>query len=275
MDTMETNTGRNALPQGRQVKIKNPFSMFAKHKNTYRDPSGCREASLLNDNSSFAAVEAYHMARTNLLFTRVDDGCQSMVFTSTYLSEGKSINCANLAIAMTQNGKKVLLMDADLRCPVVHEIFGLPNQNGLSEVLAGIIEREKCKPLATATPNLYVLPSGSIPPNPSELLSSKRMSELIAHFSEEFDYIMIDTPPLSVVTDAAVLSKLVQGYVLVVRAGRVPTEELQNVVARLERLGANILGFLLNDMDSKTGNKYGKYGSYGKYNKNYEAKNKG
>lgn len=232
---------------------------------------------LLNRNSPFAAMEAYRAARTNLLFTRVGEGCQSIVITSTDLSEGKSISCANLALSMANNKKKVLIIDADLRCPVMHRIFNISNEIGLSEYLAGFQKADKPGDHALIVKsrydNLSILPAGHIPPNPAELLASRRMSNLLETLSKTFDYILIDTPPIAIMTDAAVLSAAVQGYILVVRAGKTPLGALQNVVLHLQQLGANLLGFLLNDLNVKTGSykysRYSKYSTRGRYDKNY------
>lgn len=272
MSTKRAEAERVASPQKKKFSGKKSGLFFGKRtKYGPEDDVTKRNKALLGEESSFAVAEAYRSARTNLLFTRVGEGCQSIVVTSTQPSEGKSINCANLAATMAQNGKKVLIIDADLRCPVIHQIFNISNQNGLSEILAGINEGEKLAFSSTEFQNLYVLPSGRIPPNPAELLSSKKMKELLDSLSKHFDYIMIDAPPLSVVTDAAVLSGFVQGFILVVRAGRVPVDDLRSVVGRLEQLGANILGFLLNDVDTSAGGaKYGRYkGRYGRYNNHY------
>ncbi|MEG2570634.1 MAG: CpsD/CapB family tyrosine-protein kinase [Clostridia bacterium] len=228
--------------------------------------------SLLGAQSTFAANEAYKAARTNLLFTRTGDGCQVIAFTSTFQGEGKTVNCCNLALSVAQNGQKVLIIDADMRRPMIANMFGIPNKTGLSQYLAGIVEADaksgdKQLPIVqTEYPNLSVLTSGSVPPNSAELLSSERMKMLLDIVTEKFDYIFIDTPPISVVTDAAVLAQRVQGYVLVVRAGITHMENLRSVVAKMEQLNANVLGFILNDLDAKSGSyKYTGYRSYHKY----------
>lgn len=267
MDVTQIETQQAVSPlKGEPSGKKRRLFLGKRAKRALEDDIDLRGESLLSEESSFAVVEAYRSARTNLLFTKVGEGCQKIVFTSTQPSEGKSINCANLAATVAQNGKRVLLIDADLRCPVIHQIFNLPNQSGLSETLAGMNEGEKTPFSSTAFPNLYVMTAGRIPPNPAELLSSKRMPELLESLSERFDYIMIDTPPLSVVTDAAVLSGIVHGFILVVRAGHVPAEGVRTTVAKLERVGANILGFLLNDVGTSAGGyQYGRYKGYGRY----------
>lgn len=223
---------------------------------------------VLTDNSSFAVVEAYKAARTNLLFTRTGDGCQRIVFTSTFPHEGKSINCINTAITLAANGQRVLMIDADLRRPVLHSVFNISPDVGLSEILAGLTEQDTSKAMLHTTQHerLFLLPSGKTPPNAAELLSSKRMSSLLKMLGDTFDYVLIDTPPLGMVTDAAVLIPMVQGHVVVVRAGVTPMDKLRDTVLRLEQLQANVMGFILNDLDAKTGSYNYKYHHrYGEY----------
>lgn len=233
---------------------------------------------MLGKKSSFAAVEAYKSTRTNLLFIGDGEGCKKIVFTSTFVGEGKTTNCINLAITLAQNGQKVLLIDADMRRPTAKGVFEINTKEGLSEILAGLATWENEPEDApyifrTKRRNLFVLHSGQIPPNPAELLASKQMKNLLKKCEREFDYILIDTPPILVVTDAAVLANMVDGYVLVVRAGHTHKESLSESVLRLEQLGANIIGFIINDVDPKLSSykyssiryKYGnsKYHRYG------------
>ncbi len=233
---------------------------------------------MLGKKSSFAAVEAYKATRTNLLFIGDGEGCKKIVFTSTFEGEGKTTNCINLAITLAQNGQKVLLIDADMRRPTAKGVFEINNKVGLSEILAGLATWEnqtEDEPyiFRTRRRNLFVLHSGHIPPNPAELLASKQMKKLLEKCEKEFDYILIDTPPILVVTDLAVLANMVDGYVLVVRAGITHKESLDESVLRLEQLGANIIGFIMNDVNPKDSsykyssnhNKYGnsKYHRYG------------
>ncbi|MEG2000545.1 MAG: CpsD/CapB family tyrosine-protein kinase [Evtepia sp.] len=222
---------------------------------------------LLGEQSSFAANEAYKAARTNLMFTRNGEGCQTIAFTSTFPREGKTVTCCNLAISMSQNSQRVLIIDADMRKPMIANMFNIPNNLGLSEYLAGIrdpnLENNSLPFVPTQHPNLSVIPSGHIPPNPAELLASTRMKLLLEQAANYFDYIFIDTPPVSVVTDAAVLVKNVKGYVFVARAGVTLLEDLHDAVLKMDQVDANILGFMLNDLDSKSGSyKYTKSGSY-------------
>lgn len=232
---------------------------------------------ILGKYSSFAAVEAYKAARTNLLFTRKGTGCQKIAVTSSFEAEGKSVNCINMAITLAQNGLRVLIIDCDMRRPVVNKTFGFPESDGLSELLASLVGletlfTEKSPIHPTWQDNLSVLSAGHTPPNPAELLASPLFERLLAELEPHFDYILIDTPPINVVTDALVLTQLVDGFVLVIRAGNTPMEGLRGSVSRLEQVGASIIGFLLNDVEAKSSyqkynyksKRYG-YGKYGKY----------
>ena len=223
---------------------------------------------LINDRSPFAVVEAYKAARTNLMFMRSGEGCQKIAVTSTFEGEGKSINCINLSIALAQNGLRVLLIDADLRRPVVQRVFSAGTGDGLSELLAGIVDRRNLNNfiIQTERENLSILPAGHTPPNPAELLASKQMEGLLNVLAEHYDYIMVDTPPVSVVTDAVVISHLVNGFIFVVRAGHTPIDGLKESVFQLEQVGAQVIGFIFNDANAKSSyQKYGKYGKYGYY----------
>jgi capsular exopolysaccharide synthesis family protein len=223
---------------------------------------------LIGDGSPFAVAEAYKAARTNLMFMRTGDGCQKIAITSSLAGEGKSINCMNVGIALAQSGQRVLLVDADMRRSVVRRTFSAGTGDGLSELLAGVVDRGKLNDfiIGTDRENLSILPAGHMPPNPAELLASKQMGSLLGVLSERYDYILIDTPPVSVVTDAVVLSRIADGFLLVVRAGNTPIDSLKDSVSQLERVGAHIIGFLFNDVnEKKSGRKYGKYSYYGNY----------
>ncbi len=218
---------------------------------------------LLSDDSSFSITEAYKATRTNFLFLKFNEKCQKIAFTSCFPSEGKTINCVNIAISLAQANKRVLVIDCDMRRPRVRHLFDLPAHPGISECLAGIEE----KPLIreTAYENLFVITAGKRPPNPAELLSSERMNEVLNELSEQFDYILLDTPPVNVVTDAVVLNKIIHGYVMIVRAGMTQREEIKTAISKFEQLEAHVIGFVLNDAFAQSGSRYGKYGKYGRY----------
>ncbi len=221
---------------------------------------------LMTEETPFAAKEAYKSARTHIMYLSPGEGCKKIAFTSALEHEGKSLTCINLAISMAQTGKRVLIIDADLRRPMLKNVFGLRERQGLSEQLAGLSVPENegqifaCK---TKYENLAVLPSGNIPPNPAELLSSARLHGIIEVLEPHFDYIFIDTPPIGAVTDTALLIPEVQGHIFVVRAGDTSIEDVRRAVFTMNQLGANVLGFILNDYDPKKSRSYGAYGSYG------------
>ena len=220
---------------------------------------------ILSVKSPFAVSEAYKAARTNLMFMLAGEGCKRVVFTSANASEGKTTTCINLAITFAQTGSRTLIIDADMRKPRVHKNFRIQSSPGLSDKIGGFSDVD-CL-YDTDYDNLTVMPAGTIPPNPAELLSSKSMSELLEKLSESFDYIFIDTPPVNVVTDAAALSRNINGVVLIARHGITTKESIKVSVTALEQAGAEILGFMLNDVNLDTNHyaryKYKNYYQYG------------
>ena len=213
---------------------------------------------ILNKNTNFTIQEAYKRLRTNIRFCIRDQKCKKFCLTSGYAGEGKSITLLNLAISIAQTGKKVLLIDADLRRPAVARLLVEKASPGLSEVLAGEIDPlDAIRP--EAYPNLDILFSGEIPPNPSEILSSERMQELIESSAERYDYILVDTPPVNVVTDACVVANLLDGVLLLVRQDRSKKDAVRQAVSNLQLTGANILGYILNGVTSEDNKYYGTY----------------
>lgn len=171
-------------------------------------------------------AEAYRAVRTNLQFSGAGSAIQCIIFTSAAPREGKSTTAANMAIMMAHDGKKVLLIDADMRKAVQHIIFNLPNK-GLSNCISMNTPFEEVVQKGIAAPNLDILPGGPMPPNPAELLNSANMAALLRQVRNVYDYIFIDMPPIMVVTDAAVLASKADRVVLVVRSGVVPPARLQ------------------------------------------------
>lgn len=231
---------------------------------------------VLKDTSPFAVREAFNHIRTNLMYTRKDDQNGSPVYaiTSAGESTGKSTVIANLAIAYTKINKKVLVIDADMRCPVQDLIFELDNEHvGLSEILSSIINDPADAISNTSFEKLDVITSGAIPPNPSELLLSARFSEIIEKFRHIYDVVFIDFPPIDIVTDAIATFNSLTGYIFVVRANQSDSKNVRTTVETMERLGAKILGIVLNDVNIKSTKKsYGsKYHLESHYNKS--AKN--
>jgi capsular exopolysaccharide synthesis family protein len=190
--------------------------------------------------------EAYRSIRTNLQFAGAGKELKVVGLTSVLPEEGKSTTVANLAIVMGQDEKKVLLIDCDLRKPVLHRRFELPNK-GLTNCFAEKIPLHQVIQ-KDIFPNLDVVTSGPIPPNPAELLSSSRMMELLEEVEDDYDYIFLDMPPVLVVTDAAIMGSKVDGVVLVLASGEVSPEEARQAKSLLEKGKANILGAVLNKM---------------------------
>lgn len=200
-------------------------------------------------NSSIS--EQYRMIRTNIEFASVDKKVQSIVVTSAVPSDGKSTTASNLAIVLAQTGKRVLLVDADLRKPSIHYAFNLSNTQGLTNVLVNRITLKNAISHIDI-PNLSVLTSGPVPPSPSELLSSKKMKLIIEELNQTFDYIIFDTPPVLAVTDPQVLSEQCDAILMVVKSGETPKEAALKAKALLQKSKTPILGMILNNMRFKT-----------------------
>lgn len=198
----------------------------------------------------FQIQEAYKLMRTNLMFSLSAKENNAIVFSSPMPSEGKSTTCSNLAITMAQTGAKTLLVDADLRKPVQHKVFRVNNAKGLTTLLAGFDTLAEVLH-ANVESNLDLIPSGPIPPNPSELLGGENMGRLLVALQENYDYIFLDTPPINVVTDALVLSRQTAGVVLVGRQKQTTHDELSRAIAALEFAGVSILGLVVNGMKEK------------------------
>ncbi|MDQ0226803.1 CpsD/CapB family tyrosine-protein kinase [Metabacillus niabensis] len=213
--------------------------------------------SLTNPKSPIA--EQFRTIRTNIQFSSVDEALQTIIVTSSGPGEGKSTNTANLAVVFAQQGKRVLLIDADLRKPTVHYTFRTENHVGLSNVLTRQLTLEEAIS-TTAQEKLWVLSSGPIPPNPSELLGSKNMQVLLEQAKEEYDVIVIDTPPVLAVTDAQILANLADGVVLVVSSGKTERDSAKKAKELLESAKAKILGVVLNNKKAEESHYYYYYG---------------
>lgn len=226
---------------------------------------------ILCSDSSFAVKEAYNAIRTNLLFTQHGEKCPVFVITSPTANNGKTINSINLAISFAQMGKRTLLIDSDMRNPTIHRMFSIPVKNGLSEILAGLTDNISVS--KTDIENLSILTAGKIPPNPAELLSSSRMDKLLEFVREHYDCVFIDTPPINLVTDSTVFAQKVTGYILVIKTDTTNTHDVKTTVSNLQQIDANILGFILNDVNSEKKKYYSYYRRYNyNYNYNYNYK---
>jgi len=206
-------------------------------------------------------AEAYRSLRTNIAFARAQSRARTLVLTSPGPADGKSTTVANLAITFAQQGQRTLLVDADLRRAVLDKTFSVPRTPGLTEVIVGVSPLDQAVHQTTVE-NLFVMASGQLPPNPSELLGSDRMREVLAEAREAFDVVLFDSPPLLAVTDAAVLSTMVDGAILVVRVGSTSREAVRRAAAHLRAVHSRVLGAVLNDIDASTGGYYGGYGYY-------------
>ena len=206
--------------------------------------------------------EAFRTLRTNVQFTSVDSQTKKIMITSAGPREGKSSTVANLAVSMAQAGKSVFVIDADMRNPTQHKLFGLDNEQGLS---ISLVEDQDFNLFTqeTTVPGVTVLTGGPIPPNPAELAGSQRMKRLIQEASQQFDIVLIDTPPIVAVTDAAILAQEVDGVILVLASGEVNRDYAQRAKELLDKVGAKILGAVLNKVDLKTSEYYYYYYYHG------------
>lgn len=204
-----------------------------------------------------AASEAYRTLRTSLMFSRVDSPPKAILLTSSNNAEGKSTTCANLAVTLAQAQKDTLVVDCDLRRPVMHKIFGLRNFEGVVDVLTGQRGmREVCQ---TPMEKLNVVTVGPLPPNPAELLSSRRFAEFLGQARDTFDYVLLDAPPVGPVSDPAIIATRADGVLLVLDAQAARKGNVRRAMRGLETVGARVLGTVINNVrPSKTG--YYQYG---------------
>ena len=209
------------------------------------------------------AAEAYRVIRTGIQFAQAGKELQTIALTSCTPNEGKSTTIANLAVVLTQAGKSVLLIDCDMRNPTAHKNFNLSNKVGLSSCISmGTALSDAVQ--KTSIEGLYALTGGVIPPNPSELLGSEQMKNVLQRAKEQYDYVLIDTPPVMPVTDALIVSRFVDGMILVIASAEVKVEMARDVKNQLVNAGANILGVVLNKVRSEHhGYGYGYYYYYG------------
>ena len=227
---------------------------IAPHENGFMN----QRRQLLSDISSFTAKEAYRTLRTNIRFALRGKGCKCFCITSSAQGEGKSITIVNLAISFAEAGHKVLLIDADLRRPAIARLLVEKATPGLSNVLAGHSTEEEVI-RSSAYTNLDVIFSGDVPPNPAELLGSERMAEMIEKLAKRYDYILVDTPPVNIVSDTCVIANMLGGVLLLARQEHSRKDNIKRAVSNLRLTGAKILGCVFNGVPRETKGYYGYY----------------
>lgn len=243
--------------------------LFQKKKVTHEK---YQNTTILKEETPFNIREAYKAARTNIMFAIPGEGCKRVVISSSYPGEGKTTTTTNLAITFAQTGARVLIIDCDMRKPRIRTVLHLEKKEGLSNVLGGFCKLED---VICSTPhdNLDGIGAGQIPPNPAELLASKKMGDVLDALSEKYDYILLDTPPVNIVTDATVLTPVTQGVIMVTRQNVTNHGDLQDALSKLELANAKVLGLVLAGIKQPKGlgyGKYSKYSKYGKYDYTYE-----
>ncbi len=229
------------------------MSLFKRKKKYSTDTMDNGAKLITAANPKNPVSEQFRTIRTNIHFMSVDKPLRRIAFTSSSVSEGKSTVTANMAITWAQDGKKVLLIDADLRRSTLHRTFELPNNRGLTTILTSGLSKIDLNEVIpnSGIKNLDVLTAGPIPPNPSELLNSKRMLNFLKAVEPMYDLVVLDVPPLLEVTDTQVLSDKLDGIVLVVRAGVTQKAGVARAVEMLKISKARLLGYVLNDADSE------------------------
>ncbi len=262
--TDTTKAAVKSAPEASTEKAAAPTSTEKTTVKKRKKSSRRKKQGLLCDELSFAAAESYKLLRTNLLFTLPDEGCRIIGITSSIRGEGKSTTSINLAYSLAQTGKRVLLIDGDMRLPSIAVKLDLAPTPGLSNLLANLNTERSCLRKSSYFDNWYILPAGDIPPNPSELLGSERMHALLDRYRDVFDYVILDLPPVNIVVDALVVTKWTDGVIVVVRENYSNRRALDACMYQVEKLGAKMLGFIMTDANVNTSS-YKHYGKYGKY----------
>lgn len=231
----------------------------------HKTASGANDVkSTLHKNLKFTALEQYKLIRANLDFTLPEnEKCPIIGVTSSMRGEGKSTTAVNLAYVFAEKGSKVLLIDGDLRIPSIAKKLQINSTPGLADLLRGK-SKEFFGFQNYLLDNWFILPSGDIPPNPSELLGSSRMENVLNQLKEMFDYIIVDLPPVNLVSDAVSISRLISGMIVVIREEYTEKKELERCFRQLKLSNVNVLGCVMNEAKSDNGN-YGRYRKYRSY----------
>lgn len=239
------------------------MGLFGRKKNYQAEKWNMR--TMFGPNMSFAVTEAYKLLRANIMFSFSDEGVGHVIgITSSLQSEGKSSTACNTAYVLAESGAKVLLMDADLRRPSIASKLGLAKTPGLTNLLVARGDYKELLQHHSAVPGMDVLTSGDIPPNPSELLSSNRMAKLMKELTQHYDYVIVDLPPVNVVSDAIAMSKVLDGVIMVVRSGVSEQRMLAEALRQLKLVNVRIMGFVFRDNESGSS----------KYNRKYRYRYK-
>ncbi len=250
------------------------MGFFSKKPVTINVASTVEKARILNKDSDFIVQETYKTLRTNIMFalpTTDDNKGKVIVFSSGIPGEGKTTVCINTAITFAQTGAKVLLIDADLRIPKFHKYFGINGKTGFSDVLGGFCKTEQTI-VSIPEYNMDCIPAGQIPPNPAELLASQKTVSVLEELKEKYDYILIDTPPITVVTDALAISPASSGMVIVTMERKTSRSTLRETLKALEFANIKVLGLINNGAfsgDATYGKPFGKYNYSKDYRYNY------
>ncbi len=226
------------------------MGIFDKKKKDVRMMMAEERNYILGKSTPFSVREAYNALRSNITFSALGEGCNIIAVTSTLQAEGKSINTLNMAAAYADIGKKVLLIDCDLRKPKMHKLLNVKASPGFSNVLVGDCSVEDAIQHNEVL-NLDILCSGDIPPVSTRLLESDALRETLNKFREKYDYVFIDTPPVNIVIDGCVLAKHTDGFIFIVKQGYALKEKIVSAVKQIEFAGGRILGFVLNDVIDK------------------------
>ena len=238
--------------------------MAAHNKQSKTNTRHNQKEYLLTKEVPFSVEEAYKSLRTNLIFSLPEDKCKIIEVTSSMQGEGKSTTAVNLAISLRKNGSTVILIDCDLRLPTVARKLRVQQKPGLTNLLFGMNSAQEV--IQRHDTGVDIIAAGDLPPNPSEALGSARMSTVLDFLANNYDYVIIDAPPVGVVTDAAVLAKKASGVLLVARKGVASFESVNGAIDTLKIANANILGFIMTDADVSA--KYYEGYGYGTASKN-------
>lgn len=226
---------------------------------------------ILEKDSISATAEAYRTLRTNIQFAGLDQAYRKLLFTSATPGEGKTTTVANLGVVMAEAGGRICLIDTDLRHPTLHHYFGVSNTNGLTVALAGARSMKQVV-LPTMIPNLYLVPSGPLPPNPSQLLGSKRMRQFVEILGGEFDTLLFDSPPVISMADTPALAALSDGVILIIKTGAVSRDLVRRAAEQIEAVKAKVIGVLLNQVDPRRDGYYYRY--FYQYYNSYNGREK-